>query len=117
MAANDKLLLVFTDSRGRNLDVYMEHPSILIKSYSGATLINIITHAESIIHKYRPKCVLFIGGTCDLTVLNRHTRQVSLRYDNVGDLLEHMITVFRDVFWTCLCVAEIGYICFILKYY
>lgn len=96
MAANDNLLLVFTDSRGRDLDVYMEHPKILIKSFSGATLSRIIALAEPIIYRHRPTCVLFIGGTCDLTTINRLTRRVSLRHDNVGDLLEYMISIFRE---------------------
>lgn len=93
---NEKLLLVFTDSRGRDLDVYLEHSHILTKAFSGATLHSIISRAEPIIHAYQPACVLFIGGTCDLTTMNRTTRQVTLRYDTIGDLLEHMINVFRE---------------------
>lgn len=90
------LLLVFTDSRGKNLDVYLEHPNIRIKAFSGATLGDIISRAEPIINAFKPACVLFIGGTCDLTVLDQATRTVSLRYNSIGDLLEFMIGVFRD---------------------
>lgn len=102
MASRDSLLLVFTDSRGKNLDVYLEHPNILIKAFSGATLGSIISLAEPIIYRYQPKVILFIGGTCDLTIMNRETRQVSLRYNSIGDLLEHMIGVFRDARATVL---------------
>lgn len=96
MASRDKLLVVFTDSRGKDLDVYLEHPNILIKLFSGATLSNIISCAESIIIRLRPAAVMFIGVTCDLTILNRATRKISLRYDSIGDLLEYMINVFRE---------------------
>lgn len=92
----NRLLLVFTDSRGRDLDVYLEHPQILIKAFSGATLNSMILRSESIIRMYEPACVLYIGGTCDLTTMNRLSRQVTLRYDNVGDLLEYMINIFRS---------------------
>lgn len=95
MAYNEKLLLVFTDSRGKNLDVYLEHPNVLIKAFSGATLHGIISRAESTILNLKPAGVLFIGGTCDLTTLDRATRTLSLRHDIIGDLLEHMIDVFR----------------------
>lgn len=96
MEYNSKLLLIFTDSRGRDLDVYLEHPNILIKAFSGATMSRIISRAEPIIHKYQPACVLFIGGTCDLTSMNKETRIISLRHDNIGDLLDHMISVFKN---------------------
>lgn len=95
MASRENLLLVFTDSRGRNLDVYLEHSSIRIKAYSGATLDTFISRAEPI-NNYQPAGVLFIGGTCNLTVMDRDTRSVSLRYDNIGELLEYMIDVFRN---------------------
>lgn len=96
MASVEDLLLVFTDSRGRNLDVYLEHPNIRIKAFSGATIGDIILRAEPIINIHKPACVLFIGGTCNLTTKDRQTRKVSLRYNSVGDLLEYMIGVFRD---------------------
>lgn len=96
MACQPGLLLIFTDSRGKNLDAYVDHPYILVKAYKGATLCQIIERAEPIINQYRPAGVLFIGGTCDLTVMNCVTRQISLRFQTLGELLEHMISVFRE---------------------
>lgn len=96
MTESKDLLLVFTDSRGRNLDVYLDHPKILVKAYPGATLLQIIDHATPIIRDHQPACVLFIGGTCDLTVKNRNTRQISLRYNSFDQLLTHMLEVFKE---------------------
>lgn len=96
MASTRQLLLVFTDSRGKNLDAYIDHCDILVKAYKGATLLQIINYAEPVIQEYHPALVLFIGGTCDLTILNRSTRKISLRHINLGDLLDHMIEVFSE---------------------
>lgn len=96
MADQRKLLLVFTDSRGKNLDVYIDHCDILVKAFKGATLAQIITYAEPIIHRLKPTCVLFIGGTCDLTILNRTTRMISLKYSTFDELLSHMLEVLKE---------------------
>lgn len=84
MATSNPLLLVFTDSRGRDLDIYLDDPNILVKAFKGAELLQIILNAEPIIKHYNPAGVLFIGGTCDLTVLNR-----------VTELLPFVITVHQ----------------------
>lgn len=102
MTARTDQLLIFTDSRGKNLNIYLEHPIIRIKAYSGATLGTMISRAEPIINNYKPACVLFIGGTCNLTTMDRVTHKVSLQHDSVGDLLEYMIGVFRDARATVL---------------
>lgn len=96
MATSRKLLLVFTDSRGSNLDVYMDHQNILVKAFKGATLMQIINRAESTINALRPDRVLFIGGTCDLTILDRVTHTVTLRYDSFDQMLTHMLEVFKE---------------------
>lgn len=96
MSADEKMLLVFTDSRGRDLDVYVNHPNILVKAYKGATLTQIVNYAEHTIHRLRPYCVLFIGGTCDLTTLDRLTRRVTLRHETFDELLTHMLDTFRQ---------------------
>lgn len=95
MSTPEKLLLVFTDSRGTNLDVYINHPSILVKAYKGASLAQIIDNAEATVHRFKPFCVLFIGGTCNLTLLNRSTHKIRLRYDTFDELLTHMLELFR----------------------
>lgn len=95
MSNENKLLLVFTDSRGRNLDVYFDHPNILVSAYKYATLAQIIEYAEHTIRRLQPSCVLFIGGICDLTILNRSTRKITLRHETFDDLLTHMLDVFR----------------------
>lgn len=96
MASSNPLLLVFTDSRGRDLDVYLDDQNILVKAFKGAKLLQIIQYAEPIIKHYNPAGVLFIGGTCDLTILNRVTRKITLRHNTLEDLLEHMIEVFKE---------------------
>lgn len=96
MASSNPLLLVFTDSRGRNLKVYLDDQDILVKAYKGAKLLQIIQYAEPIIKEYKPAAVLFIGGTCDMTILDRNTRSISLRYDTLEDQLDHMIEVFKE---------------------
>lgn len=96
MATANPLLLVFTDSRGRDLDVYLDSQDILVKAFSGAKLLQIVHYAEPIIRQYEPAGVLFIGGTCDLTIHNRATRRVTLRHNSLEDLLDHMIEVFKE---------------------
>lgn len=96
MAAHSELLLIFTDSRGKNLDVYIDHPNILVKAFKGATICQIIERAEPFINRYNPAGILFIGGTCDLTTMNPTTRQISLWYATMGELLEYMIYTFRE---------------------
>lgn len=94
MASQGKLLLVFTDSRGKNLDAYVDHRDILVKAYKGATLVQIISNAEHVIYRLHPSCVLIIGGTRDLTVLDSSTRRIALHYDTFDELLTHMLEVF-----------------------
>lgn len=95
MTDKKELLLVFTDSRGKNLDVYIDNQHILVKAYSAATLSQMIHFAEPIINLLMPAC-LFIGRTCDLTVLNSSTRMISLRFTTFEEMLTHMLDVFKE---------------------
>lgn len=65
--------LVFTDSRGKSLDAFIENEAILVKAFSGAKLINIVNYAARYIWDLKPARVLFKGGTCDLTVKSHTT--------------------------------------------
>lgn len=89
------LTLVFTDSRGKNLDAFIDNESILVKAFSGAKLVNIVEYATSFIWDLQPARVLFIGGTCDLTVKNRITREIRPRFLTHQTLLSYMLGVLR----------------------
>lgn len=90
------LTLIFTDSRGKNLDVYLNREDILVKAYKGASLLRIVDLSTPIIRQYNPTCVLYIGGTCDLTNMDRNTRVISPRLPNFPDLCAYMMNIFKE---------------------
>lgn len=90
------LTLIFSDSRGKNLDVYLDREDILVKAYKGAPLLRIVELSTPIINQYNPTCVIYIGGTCDLTVMDRNTRIISPRVSNFPDLCAYMMNTFKE---------------------
>lgn len=90
------LTLVFTDSRGKSLDAFVENEAILVKAYSGAKLINIVNYAATHVWELNPARVLFIGGTCDLTVKSHATQRIRPRFMSSNTLISYMMGVLRQ---------------------
>lgn len=85
------LTLVFSDSRGKNLDAFIDNESILVKAFKGAKLVSIMEYSANYIWEYKPARVLFIGGTCDLTVKRHDSQEIRPRFTTPRLLLAHMI--------------------------
>lgn len=94
--ARQILTLIFSDSRGKNLDVYLNREDILVKSFKGAPLLRIIDLSTPIIREYNPTCIIYIGGTCDLTIMDCEKRVISPRIPNFPDLCAYMISTFKE---------------------
>lgn len=92
----EPITAVFSDSRGRNLDAYIDMESILVKPFPGAKLWNIVHYSIPYIRELNPSNILYIGGTCDLSVKNHVTRHIRPRYLNSLDLLQHMRSVLNN---------------------
>lgn len=90
------LTLVFCDSRGKNLDAFIDNESILVKAFKGAKLVNIVEYSATYVWDYRPARVLFIGGTCDLTVKRHNSQEICPRFSSARLLLAHMMSVFHQ---------------------
>lgn len=72
--------LVFTDSRGLNLQIYLDSNEFHVVFFRGAKLKNIVQYAVPYVSDVRPANILFIGGTCDLTVRQRISRHIRPRF-------------------------------------
>lgn len=92
----EQITAVFTDSRGRNLDAYIDMETIQVKAFPGAKLWNIVHYSTPFIRELNPRLILYIGGTCDLTVKNHVTRHIRPRFSTSSDLLDHMRTVLNN---------------------
>lgn len=92
----EPITAVFTDSRGRNLDAYIDMQAIQVKAFSGAKLRNIVHYSYPYVKELRPCNILFIGGTCDISVENHVTRHIRPRFLNSHDLLQYMRLVLNN---------------------
>lgn len=90
------IAMVFTDSRRKNFDDYLDESLVLVQAFSGHGLRDIIEKSQSFISDFRPTCVLYIGGTCDLTTKDRITKMISPSLLTYADLCSHMISLFRE---------------------
>lgn len=93
---NSNLTLVFCDSRGKNLDAFIDNEFIKVKAFKGAKLVKIVEYSTSYIMDHQPARVLFIGGTCDLTVKRHNSQHIRPRFLTANLLLAHMISVFEE---------------------
>lgn len=92
---NQRLTLVFTDSRGKCLDAYLENPEIKVKYFKGLGLLDIIELADGYIQVHRPTCVLFVGGICDFSNKCRRSGKISLKYHDYYFLFNHISDIFK----------------------
>lgn len=87
--------MVFADSRGRPLNEYLDESIILVQAFGGHKLLEIVERSRSFICDFRPTCVLYIGGTCDLTTKDRSTKLIKPTFPSYVDLCTHMMTTFK----------------------
>lgn len=94
----ESITAVFTDSRGRNLDAYIDMDSIKVKAFPGAKLRKIVEYSYAYVKELSPRNILYIGGTCDISVRNHETRHIRPRYLDSSDLLQHMRAVLYGAY-------------------
>lgn len=92
----EPITAVFTDSRGRNLDAYIDMEAIQVKAFSGAKLRNIVQYSYLYVRDLNPRNILYIGGTCDISVKNHVSRHIRPRYLSSFELLQHMREVLYN---------------------
>lgn len=85
------LIIVIADSRGRHLDIYVDHKDIKVTFESGARLLTLARMALEIIDVHRPDTVLIMAWINDLTCRNRFTGRVRLLSTNPSVLASHLI--------------------------
>lgn len=88
--------VVLSDSRGVSLGVALNditHGEIKSLSFPGASFTELIFRSADVIKRYKPKLVVILGGINDLTLLDKTTRKVSVRFDSVHKCCDH----FTDI--------------------
>lgn len=96
ISQNQALTLVFTDSRGKCLDAYLDHDHIKVKYFKGAGILQLVDLADQFICCHKPTCVLFIAGICDMTYKDHIARDVKLRFTSHYHLLNHLSEKFSS---------------------
>lgn len=97
------LTIVIADSRGRALDSFLDHDNILVSTNSGAKLYQLATRALDIISRHQPDVILLMGGINNLTILDRHTRRVSLISTSRGVMINHLIHKINEAKALIMC--------------
>lgn len=85
------LTIVVADSRGRHLDMVLDHEEILVSFLSGATLHTVALRAIDIISRYHPDIILVMAGINDITIRNRYTGRVSLISNTTSVIIDHLV--------------------------
>lgn len=57
---------------------------------------DIIHRSAPLVADFHPTSILYIGGTCDLTLKDHYTKMIQPRYDNYADLCSSMISLFKN---------------------
>lgn len=91
------LTIVIADSRGRNLDVWIENEEILVSFKPGAKLMDVALSALEIIPIHKPDVILLMAGINDLTILNKYTRKVRLISNSSSSMVSFMIEQINRV--------------------
>lgn len=102
------LTIIIADSRGRNLDAYLDDENILVTFYSGAILAYIAERAIDVITRFQPDMIVVMAGINDITILNRTSCRVrlaannssilfNLLTDNINHAKRRILSVLRDV--------------------
>lgn len=87
--------MVFSDSRGRPLNDYLDERIILVQAFGGYKLLDIVEETRSYINDFHPTCVLYVAGTCDLTTKDKATKLIKPSFPSYVDLCTHMMTTFK----------------------
>lgn len=87
------LSLIITDSRGVPLGDMLRDISTMdyhVASFPGATLSRLVCKAPDLIYRLKPNTVIFLGGINDLTMLDRSTKTVTLRFSTPEIYIKHI---------------------------
>lgn len=84
------LMIVIADSRGRNLDAWIENEQILVSFKPGAKLFDVALSALEIIPRFKPDMILLMAGINDITIMNKHTRRVRLISNSSSAIISHV---------------------------
>lgn len=105
-------VVVITDSRGVGLQEYFNRLNsaefnIRVLAYKGKGIVDAVQMAKPKIIWWQPKVIFVLNGICDVTELDRATRQISLRHESEA----LTISLYKDYLTTTyhqiqLCVGE-----------
>lgn len=85
------MTIVVADSRGRHLDMYVDHDDIKVSFQSGARLVNLAWKAVEIIDAHKPDIILLMGGINDVTIRNKYTGRVRLISTSATIIVSHLM--------------------------
>lgn len=91
--------VILSDSRGANLGYLLNNFSNEeFKSFAfpGASLTELIFHSGEYIRRFKPKLVVILGGINDMTVMDRITRKVSVRFATVDQCCTHFASIITN---------------------
>lgn len=84
------------DSRGTRLGSQLYEANILVFSFPGAKLTEVVLRSVAHIYQHRPAQVIYLAGINDLTTMNMVTRKISLRFRVQNEFLEHLSLILRS---------------------
>lgn len=96
--------LIITDSKGRGLGQYLTGADgmvdfeLLVHSGAGFELAVIKSMRE--LSRFKPKFVILTVGICDITIRNRQTKITSLRFRDIGETAQHVMSAARATYET-----------------
>lgn len=93
------LTMVFADSRGTRLGPQLERlhaGNILVYSFPGAKLTEVVLRSTAFIYQHRPAQVVYLAGINDLTSMNPTTRRITLRFRIQNEFLEHLTVILNS---------------------
>lgn len=88
--------LILSDSRGAKLGLVLaniSHEEFKAFSFPGATMTELIFRSADYIRRFKPRLVIILGGINDMTILDKATRKVSIRFDSVEKCREHFTSI------------------------
>lgn len=89
--------LVLSDSRGVPVQEKIGDPNLIVMSFRGARLQDMVNHAMTAIAETNPATCLITAGINNMTIRNKRSRKVSLVYYDPFNLANHVIRLINRV--------------------
>ena len=94
--------LIIADSRGRGLSELLANTKspdqISLLTYPGAGSELAVLKSLKYISDFNPHLVIMLTGVCDLTWRNKSTKQISLRFEKLNEIISHVLDALHTAY-------------------